>query len=199
MPRACFLLYTIVDSSFNGTIAYGETSPGTVNITRLSDGTEIPAGTVVKVNISQVKNIPHSGDVGDYNVSTKQSDGTFIDFTDEVSNEPIFVPATLVGGSVAVANNSKAKAGQEGTLHFRITLSSNPLPANGKIRIGLPTGYCKNVQGLDDDSICGDLAVTGIEGMDGGMDLIGNRRPGECDSTVTIEMVRSQYGAVATW
>ena len=134
---------TIVDSSFNGTIAYGETSPGTVNITRLSDGTEIPAGTVVKVNISQVKNIPHSGDVGDYNVSTKQSDGTFIDFTDEVSNEPIFVPATLVGGSVAVANNSKAKAGQEGTLHFRITLSSNPLPANGKIRIGLPTGTVK--------------------------------------------------------
>ena len=25
------------------------------------------------------------------------------------------------------------------------------------------------MQGLDDDSICGDLAVTGIEGMDGGM------------------------------
>ena len=125
-----------------------ESSPGIVNITRLNDGNETPAGTTIKVRISGVKNIPYSGDVGDYNISTKQSDGTFIDFTDVVTNEPIFVPATLHSGNVTVANNTKARAGQEGTLHIRMTLSSNPLPVDGKILIRLPGEYCNDVPTL---------------------------------------------------
>ena len=52
-----------------------ESSLGILNITRLNNGTETPAGTTIKVRISGVKNIPYSGDVGDYNISTKQSMG----------------------------------------------------------------------------------------------------------------------------
>ena len=65
---------------------------------------------------------------------------------------------------MTVANNTKARAGQEGTLHIRMTLSSNPLPVDGKILIRLPGEYCNDVQ---TGYTCGSLSVTDIEGMDG--------------------------------
>ena len=46
---------TVEASSFDGTIDFVESSPGIVNITRLNNGNETPAGTNIKVKISHVE------------------------------------------------------------------------------------------------------------------------------------------------
>ena len=53
-------------------------------------------------------------------------------------------PCNVAQWNVTVANNAKARLA-EGTLHIRMTLSSNPLPVDRKILIRLPGEYCNDV------------------------------------------------------
>ena len=106
-----------------------------VTITR-SEGSVVTGGTVVTLELTNIKNPTVSGSAGTYAIKTTNSSDATVDEDAAVSADTI-TPGALTSADV---EPESLVASDVGDVDVTFTLA-NPLPADGKIVVTLPAGF----------------------------------------------------------
>ena len=139
-------------SGVDGTLT-ASVSGSTLTLTR-SGGTQLAAGTALSFVLSSLQNPTTSGTTSTFSVTTENSSSTEID------------AATLAGQTIAVGaltspevSLSSTTAGRSEVAATVVFTTVNPLPANGRIVVTLPSGF--------DAGVADGRAAGTISGIDG--------------------------------